>query len=431
MDKPEKTSRRKRSQNGGWRIIKGNLYARIQYTDEHGKKREKLRRAKNKTEVWQHVRAMKDELEKFGEDALRSDKMTFADLVEKYLEWKVFPAVISDGHKVAGLKSHSSVKRSVQTLKDFFGKKNLRKITPADIEKFKSSRLRTQTKSGNQRKIASVNRELQTLRAMLNFALRNDWILRNPFTQTENVISVSSEVERTRILSFDEEIRILSVCDFEQQTEYERDGKKIKTTVKLPSHLKPILICALDSAMRPDEIFKMQWRDIDFYSETICIRVENSKTEKERIVGMSDRLKVELEKLWQLSPKKLHVSVFGVSTIKKSFKTACLLASINDFRFRDCRHTAITRMVQSGKIPQAEIMKMTGHTQLKTFLRYVNLTPESAKQSAKVFGDFVELKSKEADFTLRFGILSVRLQTEKLFLFWLLNYLRKSDQQTS
>jgi Mn-dependent DtxR family transcriptional regulator len=48
-------------------------------------------------------------------------------------------------------------------------------------------------------------------------------------------------------------------------------------------------------------------------------------------------------------------------------------------------------MVNSG-MPQAEIMKVTGHTQLKTFLRYVNLTAESAQESANNFGGFVSDK---------------------------------------
>ena len=37
-------------------------------------------------------------------------------------------------------------------------------------------------------------------------------------------------------------------------------------------------------------------------------------------------------------------------------------------------------------------MKVTGHTQLKTFLRYVNLTAESASTNAKKFGEFINQK---------------------------------------
>jgi len=38
-------------------------------------------------------------------------------------------------------------------------------------------------------------------------------------------------------------------------------------------------------------------------------------------------------------------------------------------------------MIASGS-PHTEVMKITGHTQLKTFLRYLNITPETAKSVA-------------------------------------------------
>lgn len=146
--------------------------------------------------------------------------------------------------------------------------------------------------------------------------------------------------------------------------------------------------------MRPEEIYKLVWNDVDFQNHIVIIRAENTKTETERIIGITPRLENELEKLWESSPKDSDLRVFGVKSIKTAFKTACRKAEIKNFRFRDCRHTATTRMVNSGML-QAEIMKVTGHTQLKTFLRYVNLTAETASESAKYFGDFVRRKIDE------------------------------------
>jgi integrase len=378
MAETEPKTKRRRSREGGWRIIKGNLYARIQYTDETGKQREKLRPAKNKSEVWQIVRQMKDELAKHGAETLNADNLTFAELAEKYKAAKVTPAIIRGGVKVSGLKSYKSVEASLRILIDYFGKKKVRLIRPNDIEKYRRDRFNKPTVHGKERKIASVNRELQTLRAMLNFAVRQSWLLSNPFEKTEKVISTASETERNRVLTFDEENRLLSVCTDQR------------------AHLKPILICALDTAMRPEEIFKLEWRDVDLAAKTIIVRMENSKTEKERIIGVTPRLAGELEQLWEVSPKKKNQSVFGTKSIKTAFATACRLAGIAEFRFRDARHTATTRMVNSG-MPQAEVMKTTGHTQLKTFLRYVNLTPESVRESAQILGDYVGQKLENAE----------------------------------
>ena len=118
----------------------------------------------------------------------------------------------------------------------------------------------------------------------------------------------------------------------------------------------------------------MKWADINFQSGEIHIPQTNTKTEDARMVGITPRLREELEKLWEVSPKNSDSLVFGkIDSIKTAWKTACRLANIQDFRFHDCRHTATTRMIASGS-PHTEVMKITGHTQLKTFLRYLNIT---------------------------------------------------------
>lgn len=396
---PEKRKkpRRNRSREGGYKRMKGNLYARIQYADESGKQKEKLRRVPSGkiSDVWVEVRKMRDELNHFGEETLHSDKITLSNLADEYQKAKVFAAVIKDGHKVAGLKSHKPVLTYIRIAKEHFGRKLIRSIKPRDIEHFKNIRLNTpveieiktfvkelnpetkriKTKVVKEtrvtpRKLASVHRELSTLRRMLNYAVNQGWLLSNPFGRTENLISNASERAREKVLTYEEEARLLAECG----------GERV--------HLKRILICALDTAMRPDEIFKLEWRDVDFATGVIVIRAENTKIETERIVGITPRLRTELEALWEYSQKDPGRSVFALKSVKTSFRTACRNARISGFRFRDCRHTATTRMVNSG-MPQAEIMKMTGHTQLKTFLRYVNLTSASAHENALTFGSFV------------------------------------------
>jgi integrase len=341
---------------------------------------------------------MRDELNHHGEETLNADKMTFADVAEKYKTDKVHPAIIKDGHKIAGLKSYKPIETYVKIALEHFGKKLLRTIKARDIENFKKVRLQTpveieikkrekklnettrrmkyvttKEKRITPRKLSSVHRELATLRRIFNYAVLQGRLTVNPFDKTERLVSNASEKARVRVLSYEEENRLLREC---------RDGRE---------HIKPILICALDTAMRPEEIYKLVWSDIDFQNGVVIIRAENTKTETERIIGITTRLQRELEKLWESSPKDLDLSVFGVKSIKTGFKTICRKTEIKNFRFRDCRHTATTRMVNSG-MPQAEIMKVTGHTQLKTFLRYVNLIAESASESAKYFGEFVQRK---------------------------------------
>src|SRR5437868_5941731 len=82
------------------------------------------------------------------------------------------------------------------------------------------ARLRTPTrckldddgKPIGQRSITSVNRELALLRRMFNVAYREGWLLKNPFHSGEPLISLADEVKRERILTRDEEARLLEAC---------------------------------------------------------------------------------------------------------------------------------------------------------------------------------------------------------------------------
>jgi integrase len=365
------TETKKRVQKRYWREIKGNLYARLQYQDESGKWKEKLKPITDKRTANRIVEEMRRELELHGQETLNSDKLTFRELAEKYEEIKLVPASYQDGVKVSGKRSIAPVKSALNALLPYFERKLIRNIKTSDIESYKQSRLKTITMRGSTMKVATINRELSLLRTMLNFALQNEWIIKNPFILSKGVISMSAEVERDRILSFDEEKRLLAVCH----------GRRF--------HLKALLICALDTAMRRGEIFKMKWEDVNFELNEIHIPQTNTKTEDARIVGITPRLRNELELLWQVSPKDKSMLVFGITnTIKTSFTSACKEANILDFRFHDCRHTATTRMIASGS-PHTEVMKITGHTQLKTFLRYLNITTETATRVATNLSDYL------------------------------------------
>lgn len=366
--------KKKRSAPRYWIEIKGKLYARLQYKGDNGKYQVKYKPITDKRTAKRAVDEMRQELEMHGQETLTSDKMTFSELVEKYRAVKVVPASYQNGIKISGKRSLVYFGYILPTLTDYFGHKAIRSIKANDLESFKQKRLNSITMHGRMRKIASVNRELSILRTILNYAVQNDWLLKNPFVSCQGIIAISAEVERDRVLSFEEERRLLVVCTGPRK------------------HIKALLICALDTAMRRGEMFKMCWKDVNFQSNEIYIPQTNTKTEEARTVGITPRLREELEQLWEISPQDLNTSAFGVgASIKTAWKTACRLADIEDFRFHDCRHTATTRMISSGS-PHTEVMKITGHSQLKTFLRYLNITTETANNVASRLSNYLTEK---------------------------------------
>ena len=371
-----------------WGIVqkkdsKGDLvwYARIVRTLPDGSKKQYTAKADNKS----HAKRLRDELaakfETNGVKAIDGDKMLFRELAANYKERKLIPAKYHQNRKVAGLRSLRMPLIFLETLLKHFSSKRIRDISPADLETFKQKRLDepviTTRKNGEMssrpRAIASVNRELALLRTILNDAVQNGWLLRSPFAGIKGVISLADEVKRERVLTYAEEKRLLEACG-EREFTYTRKGKQITARDSKPDrfYLKAIIVCAIDTAMRQGELLKLRWNDVDFNSRMITIQAMNTKTARERAVGMTVDVFDVLTRLWESSPKDRNGLVFGIKdNFKRSFSSACKAAEIIDFRFHDLRHTAITRMIEAGLSPM-EIMKISGHTQMTTFARYVN-----------------------------------------------------------
>lgn len=253
----------------------------------------------------------------------------------------------------------------VRASADYFGKRLLRSITYTDLEQFKKYRLNTPTQYKRPRAIASVNRELSTLRRMLNVAKRNKWILSRPFNDGEPLILLSQENKRERILTEKEEEQMLALCT----------GKR--------AHLKPILIMALDTGMRRGEIFKLTWKEVDFEEKLIYVRAFNNKLMKPRWLAMTDRPEVTLKELYLRSPKESDGLVFGIkSNVRHSFRWIKKQLGIADARFHDLRHTTATTLVREH-VPLQEVARILGHTQVQTTFRYINADVDTAKRAAK------------------------------------------------
>ncbi|MEQ1921105.1 MAG: site-specific integrase [Pyrinomonadaceae bacterium] len=336
---------------------KDEFYARIVRTDGSGTAKQFTRKAVSKAEA----RRLRDEMVKIydgqGEQAIEGSKLIFRELCDIYENKRLQKAeYVGDGRnrrKVRGKRSLLPSLNYVAVLKLHFGAKLVKNITHEDVEDFKQVRLQTPTNRG-QRSIVDVNRTLEHLRAILRFATRQGWLSKTPFEMGNPLISKAEENRRERTLTRLEETKLLEAC------------------VKRRSHLRPIIITAIDTAMRRGELFKLRWSDVDFESKTINILATNSKVERERIVGITKRVESELRRLWASSAKDNNALVFGIKdTIKTSFRSACKDAGIEDFRFHDFRHTAITRMIEANISPVI-VQKVSGHSQFATFQGYVN-----------------------------------------------------------
>lgn len=375
----------------------GSWVLRLSYNDESGHPRTLERMTASRSAARDLADRLIDELKKTHGNIRSGDKMTFSDLVA-YCERHYYkPAEYSDGRKTAGVRGLKSVKSALRVLKDYFGESPLRDINRTSLFDYKSQRLATVSKRTERPiGIATVNRELATLRRMIKIAFAEGWIVRDPFFGL-SIINIADESPRERILSREEESRLLAACIREKRVvKTKRYGKPLVMEVDVDRrHLRPLIILALDTGMRRGELFKLRWDDVDFQSSSIVVRATHTKTQRERLVPLTTRASRELRNLRFLSRDEL---VFPFEDLKRSFTAVRDEVGIPDLRFHDLRHTAITRMVRGG-ISAAEAGKIAGHSQPTTTYRYVNTDAEAINRAASVLETYASAGERAVDIT--------------------------------
>jgi integrase len=147
---------------------------------------------------------------------------------------------------------------------------------------------------------------------------------------------------------------------------------------------------AYHTGMRPGEILKLTWRQVDFWEEFIRRRPEDTKTNEGRLVSLNP----ELVEMFKAMPRGLpDVPVFTRngkpitgSTIRVGLEIACRRAGIEDFTFHDPRHTFTTNMRRAG-VHDLVIMAITGHKTMSMFRRYNSISGEELRAAAEKIGN--------------------------------------------
>lgn len=364
----------------------GAWYARTTITDPSGKRRNVKRRAKDKQDAKQILKSILTELDAEGSKSVDSSRLTFDDLANFYAATFCKPATFIDGKKTAGLRDVGRAKGFLVRFRDYFGKRLLRDITYRDICSYNAMRLQMHTHHKRSPTIATMNRELGVLRRIFNIGVREGWLSKSPFNGGESLISPASERRRERILSLEEEQKLLVAC--------EHPNRKL---------LRVLIICLLDTGARKSELAKhLRWSAVCFASRTITIEGTTTKTLKTRQLAMTERMYQELSMLWEASSKALQERVFeGWVNERWAFAFACKEAGIDygspeGITLHSLRHTAATRLVK-GQMPLQMVGRILGHSQPQTTYRYLSADSETIIQAAAILEAFQTQASKPVE----------------------------------
>ena len=139
-----------------------------------------------------------------------------------------------------------------------------------------------------------------------------------------------------------------------------------------------IVILALNTGARKNELRWLRWSDVDLQKGTLMFRdTKNEMMRSIPVVGKGLELLREWGKVRRLSTDLVFPGKNQKNPIlfEKSWRKALRTAGIEDFRFHDLRHSAASYLAMNG-VPIRTIAEILGHKTLGMVQRYSHLNAE-------------------------------------------------------
>jgi integrase len=220
----------------------------------------------------------------------------------------------------------------------------------------------------------TVNRELATLRRLLNLA--KEW---KRIQSVPRVKLLKGEKERTFVLSYADEQNYLQMA---------------------PQPLRDAATLMLDTGLRVGELVRLQWSDIHLQPigraifGYLQVRSGKSKNAK-RTIPLTARVRAMLEarrdresfSLWVFPGDSTDAPILVTSldhlhakVARPTVKGKRLYRFSKEFVLHSLRHTMLTRLGEAGS-EAFTIMKIAGHSSVTVSQRYVHPTPEAVERA--------------------------------------------------
>ena len=152
--------------------------------------------------------------------------------------------------------------------------------------------------------------------------------------------------------------------------EYQR--LKAASKLTLNPNIWPIVVFAIETGMRRGEILGLSWDNIDLKRRTALL--PQTKNGSSREVPLSTRAVCVLQ---QQRPRTGN-SPFPVNSnaFRLPWDRLRGRAGLNDLRFHDLRHEAISRFFEMG-LTVPEVALISGHKDVKMLFRYTHMRVDS------------------------------------------------------
>lgn len=257
-------------------------------------------------------------------------------------------------------------KTEISSICTLLGHATMGDIIPSFIAKYIKTMGRTLSARGTPYSGSTIVKHLSAMSVIYRWYATDFDITPPPDLFSRKLVPKGWNVQRDRRLSDSEYKLIMDALDA---------GKK-----RNGQHWKLLIDLALETAARQSELILATWSEMDLDNFLWNIPKEHTKAKTPRSVPLSQKACTIIEKLKELqstnSPRLFHCFKDGLA-ISMAFFFLMKKLNIQDLRFHDLRHEAISRMVlYRRQLAVYEIMKIVGHKSIDMLHRYANLRPE-------------------------------------------------------
>jgi integrase len=309
---------------------------------------------------------------------------TFSAAMKAFLKW-------SEHEHAAHPNTHKRYETSSKALLAFFKDAPLDRITPDDVEKFKTWRIKqkkrppakkaandsanlTKSKKATTAnpettlKPATVNRELACLKILFNHFIKDDVVIKNPVSRVK---FFAENNEQMRVLTPDEEKLYLLAAS---------------------QPLQDIATLMLETGMRPEEVCRIRCEHLNLEHGYLFNPCGKTKAAK-RKVPLSDRAAAVLSKrLADVKGEYLFpgrgVGDTPIVKVNNAHTATLRRSGVRTFRLYDLRHTWATRAAMAG-VDLVTLAAMLGHSRVQMVMRYAHPTEEHQFNAMKKVQTFV------------------------------------------
>ncbi len=249
-------------------------------------------------------------------------------------------------------------------------------ITAGDITRVVDVRHAREKVRGDKSGRVGTNRQLSRLRHFYGWCIRRGLVAVSPFTDQSGqpAVQFAKGVEQPR-------------------TRRLREGEEGALLAGANPHLRALIVAALDTACRIGELLNLTFGDVDEERGTLTIRPEVSKTNRERRVPMTSRVRAIVSMRRTAPDGNQHEPcgfVFGnqvgepIKDIKTAWQSCCRRAGVSGLHFHDLRREAASRLLEAG-VGLHVVSAWLGHSSIAQTATYLSInSPQLQDARAKL-----------------------------------------------